>query len=299
MCWKMIGRRTREALLGIGVGVVGLTSFAHAQIGTAEVRPGDLRSPKPAEKIADSLEQDRADVKANIELWERRIRKKLTDIDQVLQGLDLKKIEGQRIAAGEIDALLQEIDDEAKGIIEAQARVAPDLKQYREALLKAPDVFRKLADSMDERAGNRKAIVLKEAYADISAEARKLATTYETKAKQIDKLEADLQEKIEFVVDSREFIADARELLAAIPTEHGLQTEKLVERLNKYLDVFQDAVKTIRGVTEKIGEPSSPGELPTPANRPMKPLATDAPRGPAQPLSVDEYRRQLAQLRKS
>ncbi|MFO0904211.1 MAG: hypothetical protein U0939_14500 [Pirellulales bacterium] len=299
MCWKMIGRRTREALLGIGVSVFWVANFAHAQIGTAEVRPGDLRSSKPAAEIAGPLEQDREDVKANIELWERRIRKKLNDIDQVLQGLDLKKIEGQRIAAGEIDALLQEIDDEAKGIIEAQARVAPDLKQYREALLKAPDIFRKLADSMDERAGKRKAIVLKEAYADISAEARKLATTYETKAKQIDKLEADLQEKIEFVIDSREFIADARELLAAIPTEHGLQTEKLVERLNKYLDVFQDAVKTIRGVTEKIGEPSSPGESPTPASRPGKPLATDSPRGPAQPLSVDEYRRQLAQLRKS
>lgn len=273
--WRVrMKRGVGGGLVALGVWLGGLVGGVSAQSGTAEVRPGDLGSASAGSSSDVDLARSRDEVRANIELWERRIRKKFDDVEHVLDGLDLKKIE-------------------------AQARVAPDLKQYREALLKAPQVFRKLADTMDERAGKRKAIILKEAYADISAEARKLATTYETKAKLIDKLETELQEKIEFVVDSREFIADARELLAAIPTEHGLQTEKLVERLNKYLEVFQDAVKTIRGVTEKIGEPSSPGAVPAQPGRPGKPLSSDELRRPDRPLNAEQYRRLLAELRKS
>lgn len=303
---KMMVKRGR--VLGRWLGPIGLTLIlagtGWAQSDTAEVRPSDLAPRKTsgggaANSEADAaFAQEKESVRANIELWESRIRTKMADVDQVLKGLDVKKIEGQRIAIGAIDELLQAIDEEAQAILEAQERVAPDLKLYRQALLKAPDVFRQCAAKLDERAEGRKSMLLKEAYADFAAEARKLAGVYEAKAKSIDALEASIAQKMEFVVESREFIQDARELLAAIPTDNGLQTEKMVARLNKYLEVFQEAIKTIRGVTEQIGdsptaEPRSPAAV-----KPPRTLSQQTPDRPAAPLSIAQYRASLAALKR-
>ena len=309
----------------MGVLAAGAVRGAWAQSDTAEFRPSD--SPTANGSQIDGGEgwnktatpwrggggqrggwgaadfaQQKESARAEIELWESRIRRKMADIDLALKGLDLKKVQGQKIAVDSIDELLEEIDGEAKRIIEAKERVAPDLKLYRQALLKAPDVFRKLADNLEKRAETRKSTILKEASADMAAEARKLATAYEAKAKSIDGVEASIEAKMEFVIESREFIADVRELLSAIPTDHGLQTEKLVDQLNKYVEVFQEAVKTLQGVTQQIGEGrsadhnSSPGSFPR--VQPSKPLSQSAPVEPQGSLTVADYRARLTALKR-
>jgi hypothetical protein len=297
-----------------------------AQSDTAEFRPGDQATGSGSQfeggedwnKVATpgrggsgerkgwgaaDFAQQKESARAEIELWESRIRRKMTDINAALKGLDLKKIQGQKIAIDSMDELLEEIDGEAKRIIEAKERVAPDLKLYRQALLKAPDVFRKLADSLEKRAETRKSTILKEASADMAAEARKLATSYEMKAKAVDGIEAGIEAKMEFVIESREFIADVRELLSAIPTDHGLQTEKLIDQLNKYVEVFQEAVKTLQGVTQQISEGRSETTPPSPGNsprvQPSKPLSSSSPSiAPTGALSIADYRTKLAALKR-
>ena len=46
-------------------------------------------------------------------------------------------------------------------IIAAHQQVQPDLKLYREALLKAPAVFRRIAETMEKRAGEHKTKFIK------------------------------------------------------------------------------------------------------------------------------------------
>lgn len=247
---------------------IALTSAvaAFAQSDTAEVRPSDLKA-APANASGEDFRERKEEVRANIELWQSRVRKKSEQIDKVLKGHDLRKIAGQKVAIAAIDELLQTVDDEAKGIIEAHTRIGPDLKLYRQALLKAPEVFSKIAETMDSRAPETKSTGLKEAYADMAIEARKLAIAYQTKAKGIDSLESDIARKMQFVAESRVFIADVRELLAAIPTEEELKIEKLVERLNQYLLGFDEAIKAIKGVAGKIGAEAQPT---TPSASPAK-----------------------------
>ncbi|HEY1065788.1 MAG TPA: hypothetical protein VGE52_06755, partial [Pirellulales bacterium] len=93
-----------------------------------------------------------------------------------------------------------------------------------------------------------------------------------------------------FVHESRIFISDVRGLLAAIPTNHGLKTEQLVQRLNRYIEVFQEAVKAIKGVSGKISERPQPTPTEPPSARPTPTAAASLP--PA--ATVDEFRQRLA-----
>lgn len=319
-CRRWIGKS-----VVVGVLATGAVSGAWAQSDTAEFRPSDGPTGNGSQFEggeawnkgstpgrggsgqrtgwgAADFPQQKESARAEIELWENRIRRKMADINVALKGLDLKKVQGQKIAVDSMDDLLEEIDSEARRIIEAKERVTPDLKFYRQALLKAPDVFRKLADSLDKGAATRKSPILKAASADMANEARKLATTYEERAKSIDGIEAGIEAKMVFVFESREFIADVRELLSAIPTDHGLHTEKLVDQLNKYIEGFQEAVKTLQGVTQQIGEGrsadpnASPGSVPR--VQPSKPLSQSVPVEPLGSLSVADYRARLTALKR-
>lgn len=263
---------------------------ALAQGDTTEVRPGDLK-PAPARRLDDDFRDRKEEVRANIELWEGRVRKKVEQIDRILEGIDIHKIEGQKIAKSAISELLDDVDQEANEILEAHTRVGPDLRLYRQALDKAAPVFREIANGLDGKATLNKSTILKEAYADLATQARTLATSYEAKAKDIDGLEAGIAKKIEFVRESRVFISDVRELLDAIPADHGLQTEKLVQRLNQYIQGFEEAVKAIKGVADKIGGEARPA---TPDPGKAKPLSRN--HAPQAPISIDEYRQRLAAL---
>lgn len=197
-------------------------------------------------------------VKDNIELWENRVRAKLQQVDRIVGGLDLRQIQAQKMAVDSLIEVLDQLDEEARSIISAHQQVQPDLKLYREALLKAPSVFQRIADNLEKRASDHKSTLLKTGYADFATEARKLAAKYEAQAAGVGDLEADVAKKMAVVQESREFISDVRELLKAIPASHGIETEKLVTRLNTYITVLRQAIEAMKGAAGKIGEPQSP-----------------------------------------
>ena len=212
--------------------------------------------------------QEKRQVKANIELWETRVRSKLEQVDRIVSGMDLRRIEPQKMAVDSLLEVLNQLDEEARSIVSAHQQVQPDLKLYREALLKAPAVFRKIAEGLDKKAGERKAGLIKTGYADFASEARKMATKFESQAAGIGGLEGELAQKMALVYESQQFIADVRELLKAVPTSHGIETEKFVARLNVYISVLRQAIDTMKGAADRIGEPQSP----TPEPGPQVPL---------------------------
>lgn len=202
--------------------------------------------------------QEQRQVKANIELWQDRVQKKLQQVDRIVSGLDLRQIESQKMAVDSLLEVLNQLDEEARSIVSAHQQVKPDLKLYREALLKAPAVFRKIADGLDKKASERQAGLIKTGYADFASEARKLAANYESQAAGVGGLEAELAQKMALVYESQQFIADVRELLKAIPTSHGIETQKFVERLNVYISVLRQAIDAMKGAADRISEPQSP-----------------------------------------
>jgi hypothetical protein len=228
--------------------------------GDAAVETGDVSD----------FAQEKRQVKANIELWETRVRTKLEQVDKIVGGLDMRQIQSQKLAVDGLLEVLDRLDEEARSIISAHQQVQPDLKLYREALLKAPAVFRKIADNLEKQATERKAGLIKTGYADFASEARKLAAKYESQAAGIGGLEGELVQKMAVVHESRQFIADVRELLKAIPTSHGIETEKFVARLNIYISVLRQAIDTMKGAADKIGEP--PSQSPTPQPPRPEPL---------------------------
>lgn len=207
---------------------------------------------------------EKQQVRANVELWENRVRAKLQQVDRIVTGLDLRQIKTQKMAVDSLIDVLNQLDEEARSIIAAHEQVKPDLKLYREALLKAPGVFKKIADNLDKRATENKSTLIKTGYAEFASEARKLAARYEAQAAGVENLEVEVAKQMAVVQESREFISDVRELLRAIPASHGIETQKLVERLNVYIDVLHEAIEAMKGAANRIGEPQSPTQEPKP-----------------------------------
>lgn len=264
-----------------------------AQSDTAEVRPSDLPPRAEVEEpMANPFDRGK-EVRANVELWEERVRNKLAAIDKMLQGPQgsLQKIEAQKIAKETLNELLDDLEDEAVAIIEAHGSVEPDLRLYRQALMQAPQVFRAMADAFDDKAEKETDLFFKEGYVDFSAAARKLADSYETRVAGLDAVERDLAAKMTFVHKGRKFTADVREFLNAVPTDYGLETEKLIKRLNAYIETFEAAVKSLKGVANKLGEEPAPAASPPQPDRISK-------KPPTEPLSVDGYLQRLAALRR-
>lgn len=241
------------------------------QQGDVAQPPPPDNSPPPALRKPGEFKEEGDEVREVIVFWEARVRTKLDAINQILGDLDLQKIDGQKVAVAALVDLYDELDEEAMAIIDAHARLGPDLRLYRAALLKAPDLFRQVAQTFEERAAQAQSTILKEAYSDTASEARKLATAYEGKAKTVDALEAEIQKRMEFVAESRMFISDVRNFLATIPPEHGLETEKLVQRLNQYVQVFKEAVQALQGVADKIGDQPQPVGPMNPTPLPLQP----------------------------
>ena len=286
-------RAARWAAMGMGAVLLAAGALL-AQSDTAEVRPSDPQPRLGQSRDGAGFAERKEEVRASIELWEQRVRRKLEQIDQILQGLDLQQIQAQKIAVDTLIEILNDLDEEALAIIAAHDQVGPDLKLYREALLQAPDVFQRIAEDLEARATDKKSTFLKEAYADFAAEARKLAGAYEAKAAGIGGLESEVAKKMEFVHESREFILDVRGFLEAIPADHGLETERLIARINQYIEVFQDAINAIKGVADKIGEQPQP-TTPDPARAEPAPLTRG--KTTVSPISIEDYRQRLAALK--
>lgn len=232
------------------------------------------------------------EVRANIEIWQERVRKRLETIEKMATTLDLRKIDSQKVAIEELLEMLQELDGEAKQIIDAHAGLGPDLKLYRQALEAAPAVFHQIANELEQRATTTKSSLLQQNYADFAAQSRTMADAYIQRVKGIDGLELELAKRMEFVVESRTFISDVQGFLAAVPTQGGAETERLIGRINVYVDAFQEAISAMKGVANKIVEPGTgtakPGAA-SPAGQPASPNPTDA---------IDAYRAKLKDLRK-
>jgi len=240
----------------------------------------------------DAMEKGR-EIKANVDLWGERVRQKCLETEKVLQGLDLRKVNGQRIAKQQLTDLLDELDLEAAQILDAHSSVITDLRMYRKTLSAAPATLDAMAVEFERRAEGVQNDQLKASYADFSAMVRKMARSYETRSKSMDGIEANMEKQIGFVRESRTFIKDVKELLDGLPTENGLETEKWVERVNTYIESFQKVVHLIKETGAKIGEE------PTTPTRVRKPAGDQAGNSaPAAPItSAADYRARVAGLR--
>ncbi len=219
--------------------------------------PGSSTS-KPADKLLnqeptpETSERLNREIKITIEGWQDRVRKRLAAIDKLSSTLDLKKVQSQRVVSTELLEMIQDLDEEAGAIIGAYESLGPDLEFYRKALLQAPPAFEKIAKDIEKAATGKRSVALQQTYSDFATQSRKLATHYSEQANSITGLETQVEEKIGFVRESREFFTDVRKLLEAIPADSGFNTEKLVDRMNNYIDVFQKAIDAMRNVGEKI-----------------------------------------------
>jgi hypothetical protein len=273
-------------VLTIALGVINSVSANEA------ASPPDGPSTGRTATSEDTSNVDALAVKTNIELWEQRVNQKMEHINQILKGVDLRTLEGQKLAKEAMIELLDDLADQAGAIIAAHGELGPDLRLYREALLKAPEVFGKISEKMAAKANTTASPLLKAAYADLSSEARQLGSTFGQRAKSVDGVEREMSEKMSLVYESQVFISDARELLNAIPTDHGFESEKLLNQLNKYISTMQDAINALKGVTKKIGEDGKP------SSKPYQPEQAGAPAPTGPTLTLKEYGRTVSDLRR-
>lgn len=240
-------------------------------------------TPNSADSKAADQHRNRQ-IKATIEAWEEHVRKKLDVIDEMYESFDFHKVQSQKVVSSELLSMLDHLDEGASSIIQSFEALGPDLELYRKALLAAPPAFQKLGDEMERNALSKRSIDIQKTYADFAAQTRKLAAAYEKRAQGVDELESVVQEKIEFVRESRDFIHDVKAIWDTIPAESGLETERLVERLNRYVDSFQEAVRTMRNVADKIVEPTS--KTPTQVMKPTTQASSNAKGSVSHPTSL-------------
>ncbi|MFN0054001.1 MAG: hypothetical protein ACKV0T_17620 [Planctomycetales bacterium] len=253
---------------------------------TSAIRAADETTEKAddadKEVVENPLEQSKK-LKADLEVWPERVRKQLAAIEAKLQGMDLKQVRAERMLADDFAEVLGRLDDEAQLIEESYAGITPILGRWREAVEKSPLVFRALGAAFDEKAAESDEKDLKTHYADFASAARTLAGKYDQKAKTLATLETDLQRKLQYVGKSRKFIGDVRQFLAAIPaSEEAIEVERFAKRLNAYIAVFNDAVKSLKDLSHEVGSerqaPPSPGSRPGSTSRPQtnrRPVAAD------------------------
>lgn len=275
---------------------------------TVKEPPSEARPVEGEQKtVLDPIEQSRK-VRANLEMWPERVRHRLAEAEQRLKGLDFQEIKTQKLFAQDFHEILTDLDQEAAAIQEAFSSVTTDLELYREAVAQAPASFRSVATAFEQKALENQDPSLKGHYADFSSTSRNLAQRYEDKHKSLVSLEKELKEKLIFVTKSREFIADVKDFVSTIPaTEEGLEVEAFVKRLNAYINVFQDSIKMLKGLSDQVGKESAPPNIPSPGTSSPKttaPVTRDLKAGskttPQQtrriPLSDPEYSTELAKF---
>lgn len=228
------------------------------KVGEKGEQPKATGNPQSSQGPTINPEQRSREIKASVERWQERVQKRLGAVDELAQTLDLKKITSQKIVSSELIGLLDDLDEEAVAIVEASETIGPDLDMFRKALLQASPSFEKMAVELERASASKKNVEIQQLYFDFITHARKLASHYANQAKGIDGIERTLGEQIAFVKESREFIADVKGLLEAIPSDGGVELEKLVERINQYIDAFRKTIDTMHGITEKIAHPSNP-----------------------------------------
>lgn len=253
-------------------------------------RPVPAAPHRTDDRSTGSLVVQSTAVKTNIELWAGRVRDRMKVIEGIKSTYDLKQVTNQKLAVKELRELLGEFDLAAAEIEQTFDRAGPDLKQYRLALEQAPAVFHRYADDMEAKAQAIESPTLKEGYVDMSARARNMAAFYAGRAKMVDSWEADIRSKMKYVVESRVFIQDAQGFLDAIP-EGGLETEQLAANMNRYIQAFNEALKAMQGVADKICEPESKAGS-------AKTTEAPVPAKSAVSAKVETYRTRLTALQR-
>jgi len=278
------------------------TAFAGVAVSHESVR-ADLPTPRSEARpvasetpstMVDPIEQSRK-IRANLEMWPDRVHRRLAEAEQRLKGIDLREIQGQVLLAQDFEEILSDLDEEAAAIQDAFGKITTDLTLYQEAVAQAPASFRAVGAAFEKKAAECDDPVLMEHYADFASTSRSLALRYEEKHKFLLALERDLESKLKFVARSRAFISDVKSFLSTIPkTEEGIAVESFVKRLNTYVNVFQDSIRMLKGLSDQIGkEPVSPVSKETPK---LDPVTTPTVSGP---LKASEFRSGLADLKRA
>lgn len=286
----------RVAVISLGF-LSTMSDYVRAQSADTTVKRKEATETKREEAPAavDPFLQSQK-IKANLEVWPDRMARRLTEANQRVTELDLKEIKAHKMLVQEFGAILDDIDEEAAAIQDAFSKVTTDLKLYQEALAQAPQSFRSIAAVFEAKASTCDEITLKENYADFAGVSRSLANRYEARAKTLVTTERDIQDKVVFVAKSRVFIADVKQFLAQIPAnESSLEVDRFVKKLNDYIKTFQDSVRMLKNLSEKLDSESSSPKSPEPSKAPVPALTSQA----SKPLSAEQYRSTLAALKRS
>lgn len=231
--------------------------------GADRLATGDL--PEPAAAALEAARRRKDDVQSFL----GRFQKKLKQVDESLGGLDLRRsVEAQALAKEHALRLLDELDEEARVISDAYVSVQSDLQLFRQALAKTPAAFQEVAAQFRKLAEGETDEFLKEQYLDFADTAGKLATRYHEDGQKLRETERDLAAKMVFVAKSQTFNKHLRAYLDILPQAEGAEVERFVKRLNDYLKAHQEAIRAIRGIGERIGEPK-PTADPSASPKPM------------------------------
>ncbi len=116
----------------------------------------------------------------------------------------------------------------------------------------------------------------------------------------LDDLEQSINDKMKFVRSSRRFITEVNRFLDLLPADsNALEVERFRKRLNQYIEVFQEAVKAFKDVTDHLNgrpQPTSPNQ-PNRPNEPNRPRPLTQRTGSGEVQSASDYLSRLAALR--
>jgi hypothetical protein len=273
------------------VAILNAAAFAQSTPGsdTAEVRA----KPAAGDFNPDGLDRGEK-IRKQVEKWEDRVRNKIDAVAKSFQDLDLRKIEVQQLSRERFEEILDDLEEESEAILRGFADVQPDVKQLREALLKAPGIFRQIATEFEETATKTEDEFFREAYIDLAVASKKMAANCELKAKAMDALERELQSKLKFVQTSQDFCQNIRRFLRTLPVEPGATTEKWIERVNAYTAALEQAVKLLKTMTQGMDQKPTAD----PKAKPLPAAAATTPAAPAQPMTLAEAKARLASFKK-
>ena len=105
-------------------------------------------------------------------MWSERFRERLAEADKRFRTLDLNEITSLKVVASDIAEILNDLDEEAKTIVDSYGQVMSAFGLWKEAVARAPESFRAVAAEFERKAGQIEQPEIKSYYADFAATSR-------------------------------------------------------------------------------------------------------------------------------
>lgn len=247
------------AMVGSGIGAAMADESVSPEVGKSKSTSKSIGG----KESLGALPAIPTDVKRDIDLWRERIKKRVEKLD-AMKGLGgFEKLPEKRIAIEQMRGLVDDLDEEARDILEVASGLGPDLAIYRQSLMQAPVMFEARAKRLEAKAAEATSTEIRESYLDWASVVRKMGESYVRQAADIEKYADEVDRRVRFVREAKTMLAELRELLTEIPSQGGEETARLLARITKYAEAFQQSIHAMRGVVDRVGESGpSPGSTP-------------------------------------